>query len=53
VTAEEEADVAWIAVLLILAGALAGTLAGGLIRKLGWTVVLLIAAWQAWRAWLG
>ncbi len=42
---------AWITVLLILAGAIAGTVMGGWIRKVAWTVVAALAVWMAWKAW--
>jgi hypothetical protein len=40
-------------VALLIGAALAGTMTSGLVKKLAWTVVLAIGAWQAWKAWLG
>lgn len=42
---------AWLMVLLLLAAAVTGTLASGLVRKLAWTAAALLAVWAAWKAW--
>ena len=44
---------AWILAILAIAGVLAGTLMRGIVRKLAWTAVTLLALWATYQAWRG